>query len=39
VGFDITELAPIEGQVVSEIFAAKLLYKLVGYSLFADRIK
>ncbi len=39
VGFDIVELAPIKGQVVSEIFAAKLLYKLIGYSFFADRLR
>ena len=34
VGFDIVELAPIPTQVVSEVFAANLLYKLAGYSLF-----
>jgi agmatinase len=39
VGFDIVELAPIEGQLASEIFAAKLLYKLVGYSFFADKLR
>jgi agmatinase len=38
VGFDITELAPIEGQLASEIFAAKLIYKLVGYSFFPEKI-
>ena len=38
VGFDIVELAPIEGEVVSEIFAASLLYKLAGYSLFPGRL-
>ncbi len=31
-GFDITELAPIPNQMHSQMFAAKLLYKLIGYS-------
>ncbi|MCP4646804.1 MAG: agmatinase [bacterium] len=39
VGFDVVELAPIEGQVVSEIFAAKLLYKLAGYSFFPEKLR
>ncbi|MFP3949965.1 MAG: agmatinase [Candidatus Micrarchaeia archaeon] len=39
VGFDIVELAPVEGEVVSEIFAASLLYKLAGYSLFPGRLR
>jgi len=39
VGFDIVELAPIEGQVVSELFAANLLYKLAAYSLFSKELK
>ncbi len=39
VGFDIVELAPIEGQVVSELFAANLLYKLAGYSLFPEKLR
>ncbi len=39
VGFDIVELAPIEGQVVSELFAANLLYKLAAYSLFPKELK
>ncbi len=39
VGFDIVELAPIKGQVVSELFAANLLYKLVTYCLFAKEIE
>jgi agmatinase len=32
VGFDIMELAPIAGNNQSEFFAAKLAYKLLGYS-------
>ena len=39
VGFDIVELAPIEGQVVSELFAANLLYKLAAYSIFPKELK
>ncbi len=31
IGCDVMELAPIEGSVVSEYTAAKLVYKLVGY--------
>ena len=38
IGFDVVELAPIEGQVVSELFAANLLYKLAGYALFPDKL-
>lgn len=32
VGFDAMELAPIKGQVVSELAAAKLVYRLIGYA-------
>ena len=41
VGFDVVELLPIPGSVQSEFFAAKLAYKLLGYSFFArvDRSK
>ena len=39
VGFDIVELAPIKGEVVSELFAANLLYKLAGYSIFPKKLK
>ncbi|MBD3397923.1 agmatinase [Candidatus Micrarchaeota archaeon] len=39
VGFDVVELAPIEGEVVSELFAANLLYKLAGYSVFPERLR
>lgn len=31
IGCDVMELAPIEGSVVSEFTAAKLVYKLIGY--------
>lgn len=31
VGFDVVELAPIEGQVSSNVLAAKLIYKIMGY--------
>lgn len=31
VGFDIVELCPIQGNVASDFFAAKLLYRLLGY--------
>lgn len=31
VGFDVVELCPIPGQVASDFFAAKLIYKLLGY--------
>lgn len=34
IGFDTVELAPVKGQVVGEVFAASLVYKLAGYSLF-----
>jgi len=39
VGFDVVELAPINGEVVSELFAANLLYKLAGYSLFPEKLR
>jgi len=31
VGFDVVELCPIEGQIASDFFAAKLIYRLLGY--------
>lgn len=31
VGFDLVELCPQRGSVVSEFFAARLLYKMIGY--------
>lgn len=36
VGADLVELCPLAGSIVSEFFAARLLYKLIGY-FFADR--
>ncbi len=36
VGFDLTELAPIPGQRVSEFTAARLIYKFLGY-LYQER--
>ena len=36
VGFDIMELAPIDGQPASDFLAAKLLYRLLGYTFTAD---
>lgn len=38
VGFDVVELSPLGGQVVSEFLAAKLVYKFLNYW-FANRIK
>ncbi len=35
IGGDVMELAPIEGSVVSEFTAAKLVYKLIGYQALA----
>lgn len=34
IGADVMELAPINGNVVSEFAAAKLVYKLIGYKFF-----
>jgi agmatinase len=31
VGFDIVELCPIKGNIASDFFAAKLLYRMLGY--------
>ena len=31
VGFDLVELCPLEGNVVSDFLAARLVYKLIGY--------
>ncbi|HEY3374333.1 MAG TPA: agmatinase [Candidatus Aquicultor sp.] len=38
VGFDVVELAPISGNPASDFFAAKLIYKLIGYC-FRDKIR
>ncbi len=37
VGADIVELAPIPGQSASNFLAAKLAYKIIGYSFFQSR--
>ena len=37
VGFDVMELAPIAGSNQSEFYAAKLAYKLLGYSFLLKR--
>jgi agmatinase len=39
VGFDMVELLPIPGTVQSEFFAAKLAYKLLGYSMFPGKLR
>ena len=31
VGFDVVELCPIKGQIASDFFAAKLIYRVLGY--------
>ena len=36
VGFDLMELAPIAGQPASDFLAAKLLYRMLGYTLSDD---
>jgi agmatinase len=38
IGFDLVELSPKPDLVVSDFFAAKLVYKLLGY-IFKDRLK
>jgi agmatinase len=37
VGFDITELCPIESQILSDFTCAKLVYKLIGYKMSDER--
>lgn len=34
IGFDVNELAPLPGNPASDLLAAKLAYKLIGYSFF-----
>ena len=34
-GFDVAELCPIPGQVVTDFTTAKLVYRLIGYALMA----
>lgn len=36
VGADLVELCPRDGEIVSEFFAARLLYKLIGYFFFGQ---
>ncbi|MEI6817296.1 MAG: agmatinase [Bacteroidota bacterium] len=38
IGFDIVEIAPTEGQILSEYTMAKLAYRLIGYVSFKDRL-
>ena len=38
VGFDVVEVAPAEGQILSEYAMAKLVYRLIGYISFKDRL-
>ncbi|MDD5427835.1 MAG: agmatinase [Candidatus Omnitrophica bacterium] len=37
VGFDVVELCPIKGQVASDFFAAKLIYRLLGYIFYGKK--
>lgn len=37
IGFDVVELLPVPGTVQSDFFAAKLAYKLLGYSLCLNK--
>lgn len=37
IGFDVVELAPQGGNVAPDFLAAKLVYKLLGYSFFSNR--
>jgi agmatinase len=34
IGFDVVELAPIEGNIASDFLAAKLIYRILGYIFF-----
>jgi len=34
VGFDLTELCPVKDMVAPDFAAAKLMYKLLGYTFF-----
>ncbi len=38
IGFDVVECAPMEGQALSEYTLAKLVYRLMGYITFRDKI-
>ncbi len=37
VGCDVVELMPLKGSSVSDFFAARLVYKLIGYKFFLDQ--
>jgi len=37
VGFDVMELCPLPGQISSDFIAAKLVYKIIGYLVAAER--
>jgi agmatinase len=37
VGFDVVELSPMPGNVAPDFLAAKLVYRLIGYSHLPDR--
>ncbi len=39
VGCDVVELLPLKGSTVSDFFAARLVYKLIGYKFFLDKQK
>ena len=39
VGFDIVELAPLEGDISSDFLASKLIYRLIGYIFFGKNKK
>ena len=38
IGFDVVEIAPTEGQILSEYAIAKLVYRLIGFISFKDRL-
>ena len=38
IGFDVVEIAPTEGQILSEYAMAKLIYRLIGYISFKDNL-
>ncbi|MFA6320974.1 MAG: agmatinase [Candidatus Omnitrophota bacterium] len=37
VGFDVVELCPIKGQIASDFFASKLIYRLLGYVFYGKK--
>jgi len=38
IGADIVELAPLPGQLAGDFLAAKLGYKIIGYSFFKGKL-